>query len=146
MPIYTYQQLKGKIKVGDTVINEGGKKKVTEVYNDGFRLEGDTPLRFFDWHKLSLELLEEKTIDTVDVGDVLEIVGKHGVEYTIEDKAQNGVVLFVSSSQSQYTFPATRKYLKAYGYTVKQSPQPVIMTREEAEKELSKDGKQVKIV
>lgn len=145
MPIYTYQQLKGRIKVGDTVINEGEKKKVTEVYNDGFRLEGDTPLRFFDWHKLSLELLEEKTLDTVDVGDAL--VGEQGVEFTISDTAKNGFVLFLTSDRTpQYTFALTRKYLKESGYTVRQDPQPIIMTREEAERELSKDGKQVKIV
>jgi len=145
MPIYTYPQLKGKIKVGDTVREDGDLKKVTSVDDETF-WTGDDTFGYFDDSEGSLELLEEKTLDTVDVGDVLEIVGKHGVEYTIEDKAQNGVVLFVSSSQSQYTFPATRKYLKVNGYTVKQAPQPVIMTREEAERELSKDGKQVKIV
>ena len=145
MPTYTFPQLKGKIKVGDTVIHKGEKKKVTGVGTYHFTLDYQYH-HPYDLPNRSLELLEEKTLDTVDVGDVLEIVGKHGVEYTIEDKAQNGVVLFVSSSQSQYTFPATRKYLKVNGYTVKQGPQPVIMTCEEAEKELSKDGKQVKIV
>ena len=133
MPIYTYQQLKGRIKVGDTVINEGEKKKVTEVYNDGFRLEGDTPLRFFDWHKLSLELLEEKTLDTVDVGDV--VFHAMGIAYVILDTSKNGTILFLANSESGMLERfASRSNLKEGGFTVKQ-PKPVRkMTRAEVEK------------
>lgn len=151
MPIYTYQQLKGRIKVGDTVINEGEKKKVTAVTDRRFWLgEGAIPL-YFDANA-SLELLEEKTLDTVDVGDV--VVSELGDEYRILDTSKNGTVLFCTIVYKEAD-PAnpdcvdrtvSRRYLESIGFTVKQGPQPVIMTREEAEKELSKDGKQVKIV
>ena len=144
MPIYTYPELKGRIKVGDTVIHKGKKKKVTEVCMDYFGLDDDLHYSY-NYPEYSLELLEEKTLDTVDVGDVL--VGEQGAEFTISDTAKNGFVLFLTSDRTpQYTFALTRKYLKESGHTVKQAPQPVIMTREEAEQELSKDGKQVKIV
>lgn len=144
MPIYTYQQLKGRIKVGDTVINEGEKKKVTAVTDRRFWLgEGAIPL-YFDANA-SLELLEEKTLDTVDVGDVV-VLGKE--ERMVLDKSPNGTVLFLSAADvfEHGGDIFTRQEFFDRGYTVKQGPQPVIMTCEEAERELSKDGKQVKIV
>jgi len=145
MPIYTYQQLKGKIKVGDTVIQEGKAKKVTGTTDRRFWLgEGAIPL-YFDANA-SLELIEEKTLDTVDVGDV--VVDPNGEESTILDTSKNGTVLFISDwgHPERFGDGYTREELKDHKLTVKQSPQPVIMTREEAEQELSKDGKQVKIV
>ena len=144
MPIYTYPQLKGIIKVGDTVIHKGKKKKVTEVCMDYFGLDDDLHYSY-NYPEYSLELLEEKTLDTVDVGDVV-VLGKE--ERMILDKSPNGTVLFLSAADvfEHGGDIFTRQEFLDRGYTVKQGPQPVIMTCEEAEKELSKDGKQVKIV
>lgn len=151
MPIYTYPDLKGRIKVGNTVIHKGKKKKVTEVADEYFWLD-DKEIHMFNLPTVSLDLLEEKTLDTVDVGDV--VVSELGDEYRILDTSKNGTVLFctIVYKEAEPANPdcvdrtVSRRYLESIGYTVKQSPQPVIMTREEAEKELSKDGKQVKIV
>lgn len=136
MPIYTYPDLKGRIKVGDTVIHKGKKKKVTEVCMDYFGLDDDLHYAY-DYPEYSLALLEEpKTLDTVDVGDV--VVDTEGVEYRILDTSKNGTVLFLTNP-TKYTNEYTsriesREYLKSLDWTVKQAPQPVIMTREEAEK------------
>ena len=144
MPIYTYPQLKGKIKVGDTVREDGELKKVASVDDETFWTDDDT-FGYFDDSEGSLELLEEKTLDTVDVGDVV-VLGKE--ERMVLDKSPNGTVLFLSAADvfEHGGDIFTRQEFLDRGYTVKQGPQPVVMTREEAEKELSKDGKQVKIV
>jgi len=151
MPIYSFPELKGRIKVGDTVIHEGEKKKVTTVTNlYHFWLDDEKGGYAYDDDLSSLELLEEepKTLDTVDVGDV--VVDATGVEYRILDTSKNGTVLFITNptkhSNEYISRIESREYLKSLDWTAKQAPQPVTMTREEAEKELSKDGKQVKIV
>lgn len=142
MPIYTYPQLKGRIKVGDTVIQDGKKKKVTGVGTYHFTLDYQYH-HPYDLPNYSLELLEEKTLDTVDVGDV--VADENGEEFNILDTSKNGKVLFLMHDGYIRRFEV-RELLEKKGYTVKQGPQPVIMTCEEAERELSKDGKQVKIV
>lgn len=159
MPIYTYPQLKGKIKVGDTVsavMDKGNpcdnladdgsnKQKITEVSETGFKINGCPHTYEYANFSLFIHDDEPKTLDMVDVGDVV-VLGKE--ERMVLDKSPNGTVLFLSATDvfehSGDIF--TRQELFDNGYTVKQGPQPVIMTREEAEKELSKDGKQVKIV
>lgn len=158
MPIYSYAELKGKIKVGDRVRavkgennaciqlqDDGGNSKgITSVDVDGFSI--DTCYHVYN-EPCFLELLtEEKTLDTVDVGDV--VVSACGDEYTILDKSPNGTVLFTSgSSNSDWAGGGyTRKELKDNRFTVKQStpaPKPKEMTLEEVSKAL---GYPVKIV
>lgn len=164
MPIYSYAELKGKIKVGDKVRAVKGKENgcgelgdlmvaaddgeklgtITDVFSEYFRINqcvhAYSPGYF-------LELLtEEKTLDTVDVGDV--VVDGDGRERTILDKSPNGTVLFLSSAASGdwSGVMATRQELKLFDYTVKQStpaPAPKEMTLEEVSKTL---GYPVKII
>lgn len=164
MPIYSYAELKGKIKVGDRVRAVKGKEnwctclrsskptgklawpicEVTRVENYGFYINGCAH-NYYSGSFLEL-LTEEKTLDTVDVGDV--VVDSSGEEFTILDKSLNGTVLFVSWSNdaTRYHDGFTRQELKEFGYTVKQStpaPEPKEMTLEEVSKAL---GYPVKIV
>lgn len=162
MPIYSYAELKGKIKVGDRVRAVKGKENgcselgdlmvaaddgeklgtITDVFSDRFRVNqcghSYSPGYF-------LELLtEEKTLDTVDVGDV--VVDKDGDERTVMDTSKNGTVLFLSQRDCPLYFhlPMTRQELKDKGFTVKQpTPAPKEMTLEEVSKAL---GYPVKIV
>lgn len=146
MPIYSYAELKGKIKVGDRVRLGKDVCVVTRIEDNGFYLRlGD--FNFCQpWDaKATLELLtEEKTLDTVDVGDV--VVNDSGNEHTILDTSKSGTILFISRSNDPtgYSFALTRQQLKEYSYTVKQStPAPKEMTLEEVGKAL---GYPVKIV
>lgn len=164
MPIYSYAELKGKIKVGDRVRAVVGREngcaefgemlaiantnskvcKITDIGADRFRINGCG----HGYHEdVFLELLtEEKTLDTVDVGDV--VVDGDGRERTILDTSKNGTVLFLSSAASGdwSGVMATRQELKLFDYTVKQptlAPEPKEMTLEEVSKAL---GYPVKIV
>ena len=163
MPIYSYAELKGKIKVGDRVRAVKGKEnwctclrsskptgklawpicEVTRVEDYGFYINGCAH-NYYSGSFLEL-LTEEKTLDTVDVGDV---VVSGGFERTILDKSPNGTVLFLSSAASGdwSGVMATRQELKLFDYTVKQStpaPAPKEMTLEEVSKTL---GYPVKII
>lgn len=162
MPIYSYAELKGKIKVGDRVRAVVGKEngcgelgdrgsvglsngivgKITQVDDYSFSINNCG----HGYHSgASLELLtEEKTLDTVDVGDV--VVAGDGDEHTVIDTSKNGVLLFLSSTSYplKYSHVNTRQAFKDAGYTVKQStPAPKEMTLEEVSKAL---GYPVKIV
>jgi len=159
MPIYSYAELKGKIKVGDKVRAVKGKTnpcsnmllddgsntaKVTEVFDDGFYIN-DCCHAYAEGSFLEL-LTEEKTLDTVDVGDV--VVGKDGDERTVMDTSKNGTVLFLSQRDCPLYFhlPMIRQELKDKGFTVKQStpvPEPKETTLEEVSKTL---GYPVKII
>lgn len=152
MPIYSYAELKGKIKVGDKVravvgktnacwnklLNDGSNtEKITHVDSRGFSINGC----YHGYHSYYfLELLtEEKTLDTVDVGDV--VVDKRGEERTVLDTSKNGRVLFLSilNYPTYYSTGYTRQELKDKGYTVKQStpaPEPKEMTLDEVSKAL----------
>ena len=163
MPIYSYAELKGKIKVGDRVRAVVGMLQgceelggeifypvkdnsivctITEVGEIGFSINGCSHRYFED---VFLELLtEEKTLDTVDVGDV--VVAGDGDEHTVIDTSKNGVLLFLSSTSYplKYSHVNTRQAFKDAGYTVKQSTSaPKEMTLEEVSKAL---GYPVKIV
>lgn len=153
MPIYSYAELKGKIKVGDRVklldmLTDAARlceRLVSRVEDKGFHTDDNS--YFHRWTRDGVvELLtEEKTLDTVDVGDV---VVSGGFERTILDKSPNGTVLFLSSAASGdwSGVMATRQELKLFDYTVKQStpaPAPKEMTLEEVSKAL---GYPVKIV
>jgi len=157
MPIYSYAELKGKIKVGDKVRAVKGKQngcselarsldfdcRITTVHDSGFSINGCK--HWYYENNFFLELLtEEKTLDTVDVGDV--VVDENGNERTILDKSPNGTVLFLSwqNDPTRYYGGHTRQQLKALRYTVKQStPEPKEMTLEEVSKAL---GYPVKII
>lgn len=152
MPTYSYAELKGKIKVGDRVKFEGHDAIVTKVGEAEFRLDVDRGLfvmactRPWDAEGTIELLTEEKTLDTVDVGDV--VVDKYGGERTILDKSLNGTILFLSQvdDATRCTSYNTRQELKGHGFTVKQSapaPEPKEMTLEELSKAL---GYPVKIV
>lgn len=164
MPIYSYAELKGKIKVGDKVRAVVGREngctefgemlgiantnskvcKITDIGTDRFRING---CEHGYQEDVFLELLmEEKTLDTVDVGDV--VVSEDGNERTILDKSPNGTVLFLSriNDATHYQDGYTRQEIKQYKFTVKQStpaPEPKEMTLEEVSKAL---GYPVKIV
>ena len=147
MPIYSYAELKGKIKVGDRVrLDKSGNpsNNIRWLSEEGFAADS----LFFRWDdEGTAELLtEEKTLDTVDVGDV--VVDACGDEFTIVDTSKNGIVLFLSRASEPPFFPhaPARDALKNFGYTVKQStpaPAPKEMTLEEVSKAL---GYPVKIV
>ena len=148
MPIYSYAELKGKIKVGDRVKdNEGYSGKVDLLDDRGFFFEDEYGICVFrGWNvEGAAELLtEEKTLDTVDVGDV--VVDRDGRERTILDKSPNGTVLFLSHVDTSNWVGTlyTRQELKDRGFTVKQpTPEPKEMTLEEVSKAL---GYPVKIV
>jgi hypothetical protein len=164
MPIYSYAELKGKIKVGDKVRAVNGKEngcqelgdvestdvqneKICEItaVNGGYFSINDCPHGYHSESFLEL-LTEEKTLDTVDVGDV--VVSEDGNERTILDKSPNGTVLFLSriNDATHYQDGYTRQEIKHYKLTVKQStpaPAPKEMTLEEVSKAL---GYPVKIV
>ena len=164
MPIYSYAELKGKIKVGDRVRSVVGKdngcgklgdvestdvqnEKICEItaVSDNYFWINDCSHGYYTDFFLEL-LTEEKTLDTVDVGDV--VVDGDGRERTILDTSKNGTVLFLSSAASGdwSGVMATRQELKLFDYTVKQStpaPEPKEMTLEEVSKAL---GYPVKIV
>lgn len=157
MPIYSYAELKGKIKVGDRVRAAKGRNNicpyldynkqgvVSHVDSDGFVIANGCVHSYGSISFLEL-LTEEKTLDTVDVGDV--VVGKRGDERTILDKSPNGTVLFLSwqNDPTRYYGGYTRQQLKALRYTVKQST-PVPETKEMTLEEVSKAlGYPVKIV
>ena len=121
-------------------------KPVTAVTEKCFWL-GERGMPYYFEDNDSLTLLEEKTLDTVDVGDV--VVDGRGREYTISDTGQSKVVLFITKEETQYTLPVTREYLKRDSFTVKQDPpvpEVTEMSIEEAEAKLSEGGKQVKII
>ena len=154
MPIYSYAELKGKIKVGDRVklldmLTDAARlceRLVSRVEDKGFHTDDNS--YFHRWTRDGVvELLtEEKTLDTVDVGDV--VVDGDGRERTILDTSKNGTVLFLSSAASGdwSGVMTTRQELKLFDYTVKQStplPEPKEMTLEEVSKAL---GYPVKIV
>lgn len=140
MPIYSYAELKGKIKVGDKVRIGENICVVTSLEDRGFYLLTKGFEFCQPWDAAAfLELLtEEKTLDTVDVGDVV-VSEVSGYEHTILDIANNGAILFLSRANdpTSYMFAFTRQQLKDYGYTVKQStPEPKEMTLDEVSKAL----------
>lgn len=147
MPIYSYAELKGKIKVGDRVrLDKSGNpsNSVRWLSEEGFAADS----LFFRWDdEGTAELLtEERTLDTVDVGDV--VVDELGGERTVLDKSPNGTILFLSHvcEPTHGGGSFTRQELKDLGFTVKQStptPEPKEMTLEEVSKAL---GYPVKIV
>ena len=157
MPIYSYAELKGKIKVGDRVRAVNGKPNacaelgdvmtlpngsekvctITDVAEDRFWIN-NCGHGYLEDHVLEL-LTEEKTLDTVDVGDV--VVDKRDFECTILDTSKNGSVLFLSHpiNATWVGIYRTRQELKDDGYTVKQSTpvhEPKEMTLEEISKAL----------
>ena len=155
MPIYSYAELKGKIKVGDKVRAVKGRNNVcpyldcnkqgvvSHVDSDGFVIANGCVHSYGSISFLEL-LTEEKTLDTVDVGDV--VVDKDGDERTVMDTSKNGTVLFLSQRDCPLYFhlPMTRQELKDKGFTVKQpTPAPKEMTLEEVSKAL---GYPVKII
>ena len=157
MPIYSYAELKGKIKVGDRVRAVNGKPNacaelgdvmtlpngsekvctITDVAEDRFWIN-NCGHGYLEDHVLEL-LTEEKTLDTVDVGDV--VVDKRDFECTILDTSKNGTILFTSrfSNSAQVGGYYTRQEMRDQGYTVKQStpaPEPKEMTLDEVSKAL----------
>lgn len=156
MPIYSYAELKGKIKVGDKVraavgqvswcdrLEDGVTGTVTGVGTISFEINGCTH-SYADTSFLEL-LTEEKTLDTVDVGDV--VVDEDGGERTILDTGKSGKVVLLSlvGKPTRMGGVYARQELEGLGYTVKQStpePEPKEMTLEEVSKAL---GYPVKIV
>lgn len=141
MPIYSYAELKGKIKVGDKVKPDDCTHpvKVTDVFIVGFKTDDGGVYVWTDGGTVEL-LTEEKTLDTVDVGDVV-VSDVSDYEHTIIDTTNTGAILFLSRANDPtgYSFALARRDLKDLGYTVKQStpvPEPKEMTLEEVSKAL----------
>lgn len=152
MPIYTCAELKGRIKVGHKVkqveggygscytLENGKTGTITKVNEAGFWID-DCAHAYSEL--FSLELLdEEKTLDMVDVGDV--VFNAMGKAYVILDTSKNGTILFLARAESgMLDFTATRSYLEKACFTVKQ-PKPVRkMTLAEVEKLV---GERIEIV
>lgn len=132
--IYSYDQLKNKIKVGDEVravkdktnpcgeLNNDGSnfQKITGVSDDGFDINGC--YHFFDDKHYYLEIIEQpKTFDNLEVGDIL--INKYGDQTVVLGIC--GRVHFLSVKNNPEECDANIMYtateLKNIGYTIKQS-------------------------
>lgn len=157
--VYSYSELKGKIKIGDEVRAVKGKQNpcdeleqdgsnigiITEVKDDFFCINGCCHYYCVDDF---LDLLStEKTYDNLQVGDEIDC-GDDVIRVVLETgSTRNAFLLSSTENDYQSLFWYSRKEMDIKGWKIKQPEPPKEDVQELTVEEVSKlVGKTVKIV